>query len=109
MFLLLYRLQKISIDRRMSARIEVNDDEHSLFFGVENWLLLRIMCGKKRLNPFFRLHEASEILNKYVMGVWSDNFTAFFFVSFIVAIFVPDIEGSQNKVICFYELEQLVQ
>jgi len=28
------------------------------------------MCGTKRLNPFFRLHEASEVLNKYVMGVW---------------------------------------
>jgi len=27
------------------------------------------MCGIKRLNPFFRLHEASEVLNKYVMGV----------------------------------------
>jgi len=29
------------------------------FYGVEKWLLLRIMCGTKRLNPFFRLHEAS--------------------------------------------------
>jgi len=41
-----------------------------LFSGVENRLLLRIMCGTKRLNPFFRLHEASVVLNKYVMGVW---------------------------------------
>jgi len=41
-----------------------------LFSGVENWLLLRIICGTKRLNPFFRLHEASEVFNKYVMGVW---------------------------------------
>jgi len=24
------------------------------------------------------------------MGVWSNNFTAAFFVSFIVAVFVPD-------------------
>ena len=39
------------------------------FSGVENWLL-HIMRGTKRLNPFLRLHEASEILNKYVMGVW---------------------------------------
>jgi len=61
---------------------------------------VRIMCGTKRLNPFFRLHEASVALNKYVMGVWSNNFTAAFFVSFIVAVFVPDIEGIQNKVIC---------
>jgi len=31
-----------------------------LFYGVENWLLQRRMCGTKRLNPFFRLREASE-------------------------------------------------
>jgi len=36
--------------------------------------------------------------HKYVMGVLSDNFTAGFFVSFIVAVSVPDIEGIQNKV-----------
>ena len=78
----------------------MNDDEHSLFCGVENWFFLRIMCGKKTLNPFFRLHKASDVLSKYVRGVWSDNFTAAFFVSFIVTVFVPDIEGSQNKVIC---------
>jgi len=29
------------------------------FYGVENWSLLPIICGTKRLNPFFRLHEAS--------------------------------------------------
>jgi len=60
---------------------------------------LRMMCGTKRLNPLFRLHEASEVLHKYAMGVWSDNFTVAFFVSFIVTGFVPDIEGIQNKVI----------
>jgi len=54
------------------------------------------MCGRKRLNPFFRLHQASEVLNKYVTGVWSDNFTAAFFVT----VFVPDIKEIQNKVIC---------
>jgi len=48
------------------------------FSGVENWLLLHIMCGTKRLNPFCRLYEASEVLSKYVLGVWSDNFTAAF-------------------------------
>jgi len=38
------------------------------FYGVENWLLLRTMCGTKRLNPFIRLlSEASEVLSKYVM------------------------------------------
>jgi len=34
------------------------------------------------------------------MGVWSDNFTAAFIVSFTVTVFVPDIEGIQKKVIC---------
>jgi len=63
-----------------------------LFYGVENRLLLHIMCGTKRMrNPFFRLHEASKVLNKYIMGVWSDNFTAGFFVSFMVTVVVHDI------------------
>jgi len=35
------------------------------------------------------------------MRVWSDDFTTVFFVSFIVAVFAPDIEVIQNKVICF--------
>jgi len=48
-------------------------------------------------------------LNKYVTGVLSDNFTAGFFVSFIMTVFVPNIEGIQNKVYKGYELEQLVQ
>jgi len=29
------------------------------FSGVENWVLLQIMCGTKRLNPFRRWHKAS--------------------------------------------------
>jgi len=33
------------------------------FYDIENWLLLRIMRGTKRLNPFFRLHETSEVLS----------------------------------------------
>jgi len=47
-------------------------------------------CGTKCLNPFSRLHDAGSRLNKYVMGVWSNNFTAVFFVSFIVTVFVRD-------------------
>ena len=43
-----------------------------------------------------KLHKE---LNKYVMGVLSDNFTAGFFVSFIGTVSVPDIEGILNKVI----------
>ena len=65
-------------------------------------VVVTYMCGTKRLNLFFRLHEASEVLNKYVMGVCSDNFTAAYFVSFIVTVFVADIEGIQNKVICLW-------
>ena len=42
-----------------------------------------------------KLHRA---LNKHVMGVWSDDFTAAFFVSFIVTVFVLDTDGIQNKV-----------
>jgi len=92
------------------------------------------MRGTKRLNPFFRLHEASEVLSfipglsifmgeirgmdallrasswhvktvklhralsKYIMGVWSDGFTAALYVSFIVTVFVSDIDGIQKKV-----------
>jgi len=41
-------------------------------------------------------------LGKYVMGVWSDNFTAGVFVSFILTVFVPDIEGVKKKAICFW-------
>jgi len=43
------------------------------------------------------MHRA---LNKYLVGVWSDNVTATFFISFILTVFVPDIEGTQNKVLC---------
>jgi len=52
-----------------ARRTEVNDDEHSPFHSVRNWLLLRMMCGTKRLNLFFSLHEASKVLNEYVIGV----------------------------------------
>ena len=44
----------------------------------------------------------SRLLKKYVMGVWSDNFTAAFFVSFIVTVCVHDIEGIQKKVIAYH-------
>jgi len=57
------------------------------------------MCGANRLNQFLRSHKASEVLNKYVMRAWSNNLTAAFFVSFIVTVFVPDIEAIRNKVL----------
>ena len=40
------------------------------------------------------------VLNKYTMGVWSDNFADASFVSFTVTVFVPDIDEIQNEVIC---------
>jgi len=72
------------------------------FYGVENCLLLRIMCGTKRLNSVFRVCKASEVLHKYAMWVCSDNFTAAFFLSFNVNVFVADIERIQSKVICLW-------
>ena len=46
----------------------MNDNEHYLFLALELFIAIRVMCGTKRLNPFFRLHGASALLNKYVMG-----------------------------------------
>jgi len=51
--------------RRMSAKDWSKSCWTFSFCGVENWLLLHIMSGTKHLNPFFKLHEASEVLNKY--------------------------------------------
>jgi len=65
------------------------------------------MCGTNGLNPFFRLHEASGALNKYVMVVWSDNFTAAFFVSFTVTVFVPDIEQNSEQCNMFMNWDNL--
>jgi len=63
------------------------------FSGVENWLFLDIMCGTKRLNLFFQVTRGQwgRLLNKYVMGVWRDNFIAGFLVIFIVTVFALDI------------------
>jgi len=33
------------------------------FYNVESWVLIGIMCETKRLNPLFRLQEASEVLS----------------------------------------------
>jgi len=54
------------------------------------------MCGTKRLNPFFRLHEVSEVLNKYVMGVWLDDFNPAFSISFIVTFFCSLCQGNSG-------------
>jgi len=64
-------------------------------------VIVTYKSGRNGLIPFLRLHEASEVLNKYVMAVWSDNFTASFFINSNVTVFVADIEGIQDKVICF--------
>jgi len=42
----------------------VNDDEHSLFMALRIGYLFSRMCGTKRLNPFLRQHQASEVLNR---------------------------------------------
>ena len=34
--------------------------------------------------------------------MWSDNFTAAFFVGSSAAVFIPDIDGIQNKLICLW-------
>ena len=51
------------------------------------------------------MHSA---LNKYVIGVFSYNFTVAFSVCSIVTVFVPVVEGIHKKYYV-YELEQLVQ
>jgi len=70
------------------------------FLFSRRWELVIVTYNvwNKHLNPFFKLHEASEVLSKNALGVWSDDFTAAFFVSFNVIVFVPDIGGIQNKV-----------
>jgi len=61
------RLQNISLwknEREDSEWMTVS----ILFLWRWGLAIATYNCGKKRLNPFFRLHEASEVLNKYVMG-----------------------------------------
>jgi len=40
----------------------VNDDEHSLFMAL-GLIIVTHNAWKKRLNPFIKLHEASEVLS----------------------------------------------
>jgi len=106
--------QSVGLETWMTSSCDVTNHAHQIQMAtISHWMKppmksfyvrhrLRIMCGRKRLNPFFRLHQANEVLNKYVMGVWSDNFTASFFVSFIVTDSVPDIKEIQNKVVCLW-------
>jgi len=49
--------------RRMSANDWSEWRWAFSFYDVENWLLLRIMRGTKRLNRLFRLHKAREVLS----------------------------------------------
>ena len=80
-----------------ARKIEVNDDEHSFFMELRSGYWYVWCVEQNAWIHFFRFNEATEVLNKYVMGVWSDNFTAAFIVSFTVTVFVPDIEGIQKK------------
>jgi len=54
---------------------------------------INILIAKGRLEP---------LQPPPACAIGSDNFTAAFFVSFIVTVLVPDIEGIQNKVICLW-------
>jgi len=58
-----------------------------------------VLYSESALNWHLQTVQLHRELNKYVIGVLSGNFTAGFFVSFIMTVFVPDIEGIQNKVI----------
>jgi len=81
------------------------------FSFLMRWELVTItlMCGTKRLNPFFRLQQAIEVLNKYVMGMWSNwsyNFTATFsLVSMWLFLFLISRDLRIKQYV--YELEQL--
>ena len=74
--------------------------------GFANLKLVLLSCHRKELcgprGPRPWPMRKSVIVSKYVMGVWSDNFTAAFFVSFIVTVCVHDIEGIQKKVIAYH-------
>ena len=67
----------------------MNDDEHSLFLVLQ-LVTVTYSVWNKTPESIFQITRASEVLNKYAMGLWSDNFTAAFFASFIVTVFVPD-------------------
>jgi len=53
-------LTKDLYNKRMSAKDWSEWRWAFNFSDVENWLLLRIMCGTNGLKPFVRLQEASE-------------------------------------------------
>ena len=55
-----------------------------------------MLYSEPALNWHLQTVQWHRELNK--LGMLSDNFTAGFFVSFIMTVFVPDIEGIQNKV-----------
>ena len=94
--------------RRMSAKDWSEWRWAFSFHGIENCLLLRIMCGKTRLNPFFKLHVVSEVLHKYVTWVWSDTSPQpFSLISLWLFLFLISREFKIRSFI--FELEQLVQ
>jgi len=81
----------------------MNDDEQSLFMALRMGYCY-VCVEQNAWIHFFKLLEASEVHvpNRYVMWMWSDNFTAAFFGRFYVTVFVPDIEAIQNKIICLW-------
>jgi len=67
------------------------------------------MCGKNRLNLFFRLRKANEVLNKYVTGVCVQITSPLLFslVSLWLFLFLTSREFRIKHYV--FELEQLVQ
>jgi len=63
----------------MWNKTSVNDDEHSLFLALRiGYCYVAYNVWNKTSESIFQKYEASVVLNKYVMGVWSYNFTAAF-------------------------------
>jgi len=52
-------LTKDDRHRRMSAKDWSEWRWAISFYALENWWLLRIMCGTKHLNPSYRLYKAN--------------------------------------------------
>ena len=69
-------------------------------------MIITYIVWNKTLESIFQITRG-KVPTKYVMGVRSNNFTAAFFVSFIVTVFVPDVEEFRIKSYV-YEFEREV-
>jgi len=69
----------------------------SVFFLWRWELVIFTYVLNKTPESIFQITRGQWCTQKNVIWVRSDNSTAAFFVGFIVTVFVPDIEGIQNK------------